>query len=93
MKTLRNLLHYSLIAVIAFSATHCKEDDEVSADQSNEVKLMNNASLGEILADGNGNTLYYFTRDAKGESACAGGCLNAWPVYYTDNLSLGAGLA
>jgi predicted lipoprotein with Yx(FWY)xxD motif len=92
MKKILKLLNYSVIAVIVLSVTHCTEDNETPTDNSGEVQLANNASLGEILMDGNGNTLYYFTRDTKGESACAGGCLDAWPVYYSDNLSVGTGL-
>jgi predicted lipoprotein with Yx(FWY)xxD motif len=38
--------------------------------------------LGEIVVDGNGQTLYYYTEDTKGSgtSACTGGCLEAWPI-------------
>lgn len=40
------------------------------------------SSLGEIVVDGKGMTLYYFTKDVKGsgESACTGDCLAAWPI-------------
>ena len=36
--------------------------------------------LGTYLVDGEGMTLYYFTRDVTpGQSVCFGGCLEAWP--------------
>ena len=38
------------------------------------------SSLGEILVDGNGMTLYMFVPDAQGASTCAEGCLEAWPA-------------
>ena len=44
------------------------------------------------LADLNGMTLYYFTKDASGASTCAGQCLDRWPVFYTDNVMVPAGM-
>ena len=38
------------------------------------------SSLGEILVDGDGMTLYMFVPDAQGPSTCEGGCLAAWPA-------------
>ena len=41
-------------------------------------------SLGSILVDGKGMTLYMFTKDTKGSeaSACTGQCLVAWPPLF-----------
>jgi predicted lipoprotein with Yx(FWY)xxD motif len=36
---------------------------------------------GRILFDGRGYVLYAFTRDRRGQSACAGACARAWPPY------------
>jgi predicted lipoprotein with Yx(FWY)xxD motif len=38
-------------------------------------------SLGKIVVDGKGMTVYYFTKDVpnSGKSACTGDCLAAWP--------------
>ncbi len=91
MKTLRKLLNGSLLSLMILCLISCNEDDE-TPDASGEVRLATDASLGEILVDGNGTTLYYFTRDVSGESACSGGCLSAWPVYYSENLTTGTGL-
>ncbi len=38
-------------------------------------------SLGSVLVDGNGRTLYIFTKDEKNKSNCAGGCLSTWPPF------------
>lgn len=35
--------------------------------------------LGAVLVDGQGMTLYLFTQDSPGQSACEGECLEAWP--------------
>ena len=36
-------------------------------------------SLGKILVDSRGRTLYLFERDKNGKSACTGKCAAAWP--------------
>jgi len=40
------------------------------------------------LTDDNGMTLYYFTLDTNGQSACYGGCAKAWPIFYAASLSV-----
>ena len=37
------------------------------------------SSLGTIVVDGAGHTLYGFTNDAMGTSTCNSGCAQAWP--------------
>jgi len=43
------------------------------------------SSLGTILTDARGMTLYFFARDrsGSGNSTCYGKCATIWPVYYT----------
>jgi predicted lipoprotein with Yx(FWY)xxD motif len=36
-------------------------------------------SLGEVLVDGDGMTLYSFDEDSSGSSACYGKCAENWP--------------
>ncbi len=36
-------------------------------------------SLGKVLVDGEGRTLYLFTKDTPTVPACAGDCLSNWP--------------
>ena len=38
------------------------------------------SSLGKILVDGKGMTLYMFVPDNQGPSTCVGQCLDAWPA-------------
>ncbi len=40
------------------------------------------------LTDAKGMTLYYYTKDADGQSACYGGCATAWPIFYTDTIAV-----
>jgi len=41
--------------------------------------MLIDSSHGKILADGQGHTLYIFTKDANGTSNCADACAKAWP--------------
>lgn len=49
------------------------------ADEATLALAMTDSSLGEILVDGKGMTLYMFTKDSANTSACIGPCLVAWP--------------
>ncbi len=51
-----------------------------SASASGDLAVAE-TSLGKILVDSNGMTVYYFTKDKadSGKSACSGDCLAAWP--------------
>lgn len=42
-----------------------------------------NSSLGKILVDGKGRTLYLFEADKGTASACDGACASAWPPLTT----------
>jgi predicted lipoprotein with Yx(FWY)xxD motif len=55
-------------------------------------QLKTDSHFGSILADGSGNTLYFFSLDADGKSACTAGCLAIWPVSYNAGTTFGAGL-
>ena len=58
-----------------------------------ELKLTSDPVLGQVLTDGIGNTLYFFTKDSEpNNSSCMGGCLSNWPVFHASNLSVGMGL-
>jgi predicted lipoprotein with Yx(FWY)xxD motif len=37
------------------------------------------SSLGRILVDGRGHTLYLFAKDKHGKSSCSGSCAAFWP--------------
>ena len=41
---------------------------------------VSSTSLGEVLTDADGQTLYMFTADSGGSSACEGSCLSTWPI-------------
>ncbi|MEL6562353.1 MAG: hypothetical protein AAFQ94_29545, partial [Bacteroidota bacterium] len=91
---LKGLTMPFLMLVFALVLASCGEDDGADLPEINagNVTLTENATLGNILTDGNGVTLYFFSNDADGQSACSGGCLDAWPVFYAADLQVGAGL-
>ncbi len=47
-----------------------------------EIKVAT-TSLGQILVNGNGMTLYAFTKDTPDTSNCTGNCLTIWPPLVT----------
>jgi len=54
---------------------------------------LGDTSLGKVLVNGAGLTLYVFTADGGGKSACTGGCAANWPPVAGGSApTLGAGL-
>ena len=53
--------------------------------QDTTIGLGSSEALGEFLVDAEGNTLYMFTRDALGESACVDACAENWPPLLVDS--------
>ncbi len=47
------------------------------------ISLVSNPTLGQFLADGEGMTLYIFTKDGPDQSNCTGSCLTNWPPLLT----------
>ena len=93
--TSRMLVALGLLMAVSLS---CSDDDDSdpTPTPTNDVQLKDNAKVGgKILTDKNGKTLYYFSKDASGASACTGNCLVNWPIYSAGDLTaikLDAGL-
>lgn len=47
------------------------------------VAVASNGTLGKILVDGQGRTLYLFEKDSGGTSSCFDACAQAWPPLTT----------
>jgi len=60
----------------------------LEARAATSVDLRKNSSGESYLTDSRGMTLYYYTKDEDGQSACTDGCLKAWPVFYADSPNL-----
>jgi predicted lipoprotein with Yx(FWY)xxD motif len=52
--------------------------DVAAAPAQATVRLVD-STLGPIVADATGRTLYAFTKDDAGTPTCTGGCATAWP--------------
>jgi predicted lipoprotein with Yx(FWY)xxD motif len=57
------------------------------------IGVGNNSSLGKILVDSQGRTIYLFQKDSGTKSACFGDCAVAWPpVRANGKPTVGKGL-
>jgi len=57
------------------------------------INVFKDPILGDILVDGNGMTLYMFTKDEADKSNCNADCLAKWPPLLTQGTPvLGAGV-
>jgi predicted lipoprotein with Yx(FWY)xxD motif len=50
------------------------------------VMIGTESKVGNYLVDGNGDTLYYFTRDTVGQSECNGNCIRNWPAFSVSSI-------
>jgi predicted lipoprotein with Yx(FWY)xxD motif len=53
--------------------------------------IAKSSSLGTILTDGSGRTLYMFAKDTGPKSMCSGACATAWPPATTTGKPTGTG--
>ncbi|HEX6420648.1 MAG TPA: hypothetical protein VFZ77_19255 [Acidimicrobiales bacterium] len=60
------------------------EDAAPAASGAAESVRLSGSPLGEILVDGEGNTLYAFTEDADGVPTCTGDCAATWPAHLVE---------
>jgi predicted lipoprotein with Yx(FWY)xxD motif len=56
------------------------------------VIVTQNMSLGPILADPSGRTLYHFLPEKGGKIVCTAACLSAWPAYLSSSAVGGPGV-
>lgn len=59
---------------------------------SANVLLASNSTLGNILTDIAGNSLYFFVNDAFDASVCVDQCEENWPVFYSENITPADGI-
>jgi predicted lipoprotein with Yx(FWY)xxD motif len=52
---------------------------------------LRSTSLGKILVDGNGRSLYLFEADTANKSNCSGACLSSWPALTSDTTPAASG--
>lgn len=63
-----------------------------SAKLPERIGLRTDAKLGTVLVNGNGHTLYFFSKDAQNLDACQGQCLANWTPLSADQLQIPASM-
>jgi predicted lipoprotein with Yx(FWY)xxD motif len=63
-----------------------------AADAAAATVQVAKTGLGDVLVDHDGFTLYLFTKDTDGSSACTGACATTWPPLRAVEATVGDGL-
>lgn len=85
MRTLNHLtggIITGLFSVLLLSA--------IAAAATVEIKTKD--GIGNYLTDDKGMTLYLFKKDAPGKSVCAGPCVDKWPLFAADSVTVPEGV-
>jgi predicted lipoprotein with Yx(FWY)xxD motif len=80
----------ALVVIAGIAGTGSRWTSAVQAQAMTTVQIMT-GSVGQYLADANGNTLYVFSADQanSGASACNGPCATPWPPSITTGTPTG----
>jgi predicted lipoprotein with Yx(FWY)xxD motif len=79
----------ALLGVVALTATACGSARAASSHTTAPAPRSTSAPpvlqivptrLGAVVADRRGRTVYMFTGDSPGHSACTAACLQSWPI-------------
>jgi predicted lipoprotein with Yx(FWY)xxD motif len=62
------------------AATPAAPETTAAQEASGATVAVASSSLGQILVDAEGRTLYAFTKDKGDQSACSGDCATSWPA-------------
>jgi predicted lipoprotein with Yx(FWY)xxD motif len=89
MQRIKTMLLSGLaLAVSAALAPAAATSAMSAAEQAGTIRLAAGVDGQNYLTDANGMTLYYYTKDARGESVCYGNCEKAWPVFFAPTVSV-----
>jgi predicted lipoprotein with Yx(FWY)xxD motif len=81
------------IVLLTRPGTRAKRTDAAGDATAGPTLGVETTRLGRILVDARGRTLYLFTGDRHGRSACTGGCTRVWPpAIATGRVDVGPGL-
>lgn len=64
----------------------------VSLAAAATVEIKAKDGIGNYLTDEKGMTLYLFKKDTPGKSACAGPCVDKWPLFAAEVVTVPAGV-
>src|SRR2546423_2285102 len=90
-RALMTLLVPFALAACGTAATNYGGGSAPSSPSGSATISVQGSSLGQILVDGNGKTLYLFEADTSAQSTCSGACAQAWPPVTTSGAPKAAG--
>jgi len=74
----------AVIAVVVAALSLAVAATALGGSAAREAKVATGpSSLGRIVVDGRGHTLYLFEKDRRGRSTCSGACAAYWPPLLT----------
>lgn len=77
---------YAMCAVLSLALAG------VALADNQAIKLSEKDGVGKFFTDSKGMTLYIFKKDSPGKSACAGPCVEKWPLYFRETVSVPEGV-
>jgi len=80
-------------ALIGLLVAACLIVPSIALANHHAIKLAKKDGIGTYLTDAEGKTLYWFKKDTPGQSACAGPCVEKWPLYYREAVATPEGIA
>lgn len=86
------LLPFALVAC-GTAATNYGGGTAPNSPSTSATISVRASSLGQILVDGNGKSLYLFEADSGTRSTCSGACAQAWPPLTTNGAPKAASTA
>ncbi|MGE7905831.1 beta-propeller fold lactonase family protein [Peribacillus sp. NPDC094092] len=75
-------LSIALVDVKTYTITDIIQDKP----KKYKLKTLESDEVGKYVADQDGMTLYYFTKDDSSVSNCRGQCMEIWPPFHEDNI-------
>jgi predicted lipoprotein with Yx(FWY)xxD motif len=79
----RMIVAAAAVAALAAAGLALVPPPTYAAQANGAVVSTAKASLGTIIVNSNGRTLYLFEKDRNGKSACSGQCAVFWPPLIT----------
>jgi predicted lipoprotein with Yx(FWY)xxD motif len=76
-------LRFATLIVLAVAAVFAATVASAATHAGRTTVKAHSSSLGKILVDANGRTLYLFDKDKRNKSACSGLCATYWPPLLT----------
>ena len=87
-------LRFAALIVLAVAAAFATTVASAATDSGRGATVRTqSSSLGKILVDTNGRTVYLFAKDKRNKSMCSGSCAAYWPPLLTHGKPIARGSA